>query len=269
MEPHELIEKSNEAHEHDNGGGHGHGSMSRYIGMTMATLGVILALTSAMVGSARTALIATMVQQTNTALEYQSLSNKYRLMQAQLQQLHALLPDPKAFKAAEDEVQRQLTAASGDPGRVALARIMTLQSKELLLTVTPTREDLMRFVELMKEYNGQQHAARQYTESFDGKIEAHAEAAEHYEWAQLCCEIAIVLASVALLLGSRMAWLASLVPAVAGVVLIVFSLLQTQGALGRADHVIAKAKAAFDHLIDEKAEAAGDAKLVRDIENGT
>ena len=267
MEPHELIEKSHEAQEHEGGGGHGHG-MSKYIGMTMATLGVVLALTSAMVGSARTALIATMVKQTNTALEYQSLSNKYRLMQAQLQQLHALLPDPKEFKKTEDEVHSLVEQSKGDPRSAVLAGIMTLQSKELLLTVTPTREDLMRFVDLMKQYNEQQHAAHHYTESFDDKIESYAEAAEHYEWAQLCCEIAIVLASVALLLGSRFAWLASLVPAAAGAVLIVLTFMSTQTSLTKADHEIVSAKAGYDKLIDEKAEAAGDTKLIHDIETG-
>ena len=268
MEAHELIEKSNEAHEHSSGGGHGHGNQSKYIGMTMATLGVILALTSAMVGSARTSLIATMVKQTNASLEYQSLSNKYRLMQANLQQLHSLLPDPKEFKAADDEIQKLLTESNRDAGRAQLAKIMTLQSKELLLTVTPTREDLLRFAEFMKQYNEQQHASREYTESFDGKIEAYAEAAEHYEWAQLCCEIGIVLASVALLLGSRFAWFASLVPAAAGIILIGLTFTGTQSALGKAEHKIAEAKAGYDKLIDEKAEAAGDAKLIHDIETG-
>jgi hypothetical protein len=189
-------------------------------------------------------------------------------MQAQLQQLHALLPDPKQFKETEDEVQKLLAESKGDPGRAALARIMTLQSKELLLTVTPTREDLLRFVDLMKQYDAQQHAAHKYTESFDGRIESYAEAAEHYEWAQLCCEIAIVLASVALLLGSRFAWLVSLAPATAGVILIGLTWMSTQGALAKADHEVAQARSGYDKLVDEKADAAGDAKLVHDIEAG-
>src|ERR1700745_2429084 len=78
MEAHELIEQTHEASEksegHGHGGGHGK-NMSKFIGMTMAVMGVLLALCSALVGSARTSLVTTMVKQTNSSLEYESLSN--------------------------------------------------------------------------------------------------------------------------------------------------------------------------------------------------
>jgi hypothetical protein len=241
--------------------------MSKAIGMTMATMGVLLALCSALVGSARTSLLTTMVKQTNASLEYQSLSNKYRLMQANLQQLHALLPDPKEFKATDDEVQKLMGASAGG-GQAVLGKIITLESKKLLLTVTPTHEDLLRFADFMKTYNKQQKAAKLYTESFDDKVEGYSEAAEHFEWAQLCCEIGIVLASIALLLGSRFAWFSSLVPGIAGVLLIVMTFLAVQKQIEHADQKINLAKASYEKLIDEKADEAGDENLIHQIETG-
>jgi hypothetical protein len=271
LEAHELIEQTHEASEKSEGHGHEGGghlkSMSKFIGMTMAVMGVLLALCSALVGSARTSLVTTMVKQTNSSLEYESLSNKYRLMQANLQQLHALLPDPKEFKAADDEVQK-LMSTSGAGGQAVIGKIVTLESKKLLLTVTPTHEDLMRFADFMKAYNKQQKAAKQYTESFDDKVEGYSEAAEHFEWAQLCCEIGIVLASIALLLGSRFAWFASLVPGVAGVVLITMTFLTVHTQIEQAEKKINMAKASYEKLIDEKADEAGDENLIHQIETG-
>ncbi|HSY51359.1 MAG TPA: DUF4337 family protein [Thermoanaerobaculia bacterium] len=270
MEAHELIEQAHEAAEKSEGHGHeggGHGKgMSKAIGMTMAVMGVLLALCSALVGSARTSLVTTMVMQTNSSLEYESLSNKYRLMQANLQQLHALLPDPKEFKATEDEVQKLMSTGAG--GQAVIGKIVTLESKKLLLTVTPTHEDLMRFADFMKTYNKQQKAAKLYTESFDDKVEGFSEAAEHFEWAQLCCEIGIVLASIALLLGSRFAWFASLVPGVAGVILIVMTFMTVHTQIEQAQKKINTAKASYEKLVDEKADEAGDENLIHQIETG-
>jgi hypothetical protein len=270
MEAHELIEQAHEAAEKSEGHGHeggGHGKgMSKAIGMTMAVMGVLLALCSALVGSARTSLVTTMVMQTNSSLEYESLSNKYRLMQANLQQLHALLPDPKEFKATDDEVQKLMAGNAG--GQAVIGKIVTLESKKLLLTVTPTHEDLMRFADFMKTYNKQQKAAKLYTESFDDKVEGYSEAAEHFEWAQLCCEIGIVLASIALLLASRFAWFASLVPGVAGVILIVMTFMTVHTQIGQAQKKIDTAKASYEKLIDEKADEAGDENLIHQIETG-
>ena len=76
----ELMENMEHA---GHGGGHGdHGggkkSIAKYVGITMAVLGVLLALCSAMVGGTRTELIATMVQRTNVAMKYQAVSTKFR-----------------------------------------------------------------------------------------------------------------------------------------------------------------------------------------------
>ena len=45
------------------------GHLGKYLGITMACLGVLLALCAALVGGQRTELIATMVEQTNASMK--------------------------------------------------------------------------------------------------------------------------------------------------------------------------------------------------------
>src|SRR5258708_6649109 len=101
---------------------HGHGKLGTYVGLTMAFLGVLLALSSALVGGQRTELIATMVEQTNTATKYQALSTKYRVLLAQLRQLHSLQPDTAVYKKWDDE-SKKLAGSVGAADVAKVARI--------------------------------------------------------------------------------------------------------------------------------------------------
>ena len=87
----ELLEHMEKA---GHGGGHGHGDgkagPQKAIGVTMALLGVMLALCAALVGSARTQLIKTTVEQSNKWGVYQSESTKFRVIEADVEMLHAL-----------------------------------------------------------------------------------------------------------------------------------------------------------------------------------
>src|ERR1700733_13180482 len=110
---HEMLEKMEEAG-HAASGGHGHGGgghagPGKAIGITMAMLGVMLAFCAAMVGSARTELIATMVEQSNRFSLYQAESMKFRVMEADVEMLHALTPtraEVEKFEARLKEVRR-------------------------------------------------------------------------------------------------------------------------------------------------------------------
>ena len=82
------------AHEHLEHAEHiahaGHdGNLGRNIGVTMATMGVLLAFSSAMVGGERMEFVASMIARTNASGQYQSVSTKYRVVQAQLQAIGA------------------------------------------------------------------------------------------------------------------------------------------------------------------------------------
>jgi hypothetical protein len=191
-------------------GGHGdHGdgkpNIGKFIGMTMAVLGVMLALSSALLGGSRNKLVTTMVEQNTTAGRYQAVSMKHRTLVAQLQQLHALLPAD--FQKAEKEIDGLATAA--DPAQLAAIKVMRLETAKILNTVTPTGSDVLRFVELVRDYAVEKEKAEKWAESYEDLARVYEEAGEHYEWGQLCAEFGIVLASIALLLQARPAWFGS------------------------------------------------------------
>ena len=78
----------------------------------MAMLGVMLAFCAAMVGSARTELIATMVEQSNSFSHYQAESMKFRVMEADVEMLHALTPT-KAEVESSRRASRSVKRVSG------------------------------------------------------------------------------------------------------------------------------------------------------------
>jgi hypothetical protein len=68
-----------------------------------------------------------------------------------------------------------------------------------------------RFVRLYDDYSKERAYTSAWANSYEHLIDAHFEAAEGFEHAQLLAEIGIVFASLAVLLSNRMAWMASIV----------------------------------------------------------
>jgi hypothetical protein len=245
MAIHELaehIEHAKGGHGHGEGhGGHGPG---KGIGITMALLGVMLAFCAAMVGASRTELIATMVEQSNKLSVYQAESMKARVMEADVEMLHALTPtkaEVDKFEAKLLSVKR-VSGKSDDEDTTELKEAIALSSKELADVLTPDPEDEAHLAGLAKRYQHDTKEAKEDAECYDEKIAAHFDAAEWYERAQLAAEIGIVIASVALLLSSRGVWIISLVFAVAGAGVIVRTFVHTRGMLESAEHKIEEAQ---------------------------
>jgi hypothetical protein len=101
--PHEIHETIEHAG-HEGHGARGHSKLPQWIGITVAFLGVLMALCSAQVGMARTELITTMVQENGAKAQFLTDWNKYRTLQAQLQSLHASMPDPERLAKKEGEI---------------------------------------------------------------------------------------------------------------------------------------------------------------------
>src|SRR5215813_7018975 len=115
----ELLEKMEEAAGHGHGG---HGGPGKMIGITMAILGVMLAFCAAMVGSQRTELIKTMVEQSSKWGLYQSESMKFRVMEAD------------------------------DEDTAELKETIDLATRELAEILTPDKEDEDRFASIRDRY---------------------------------------------------------------------------------------------------------------------
>jgi hypothetical protein len=210
---HEIAEHIEHASGHGHGHGGGHGAASgKAIGITMAVLGVMLAFCAAMVGAARTELIATMVEQSNRFSLYQTESMKLRVMEADVEMLHALTPtkaEVEKFEARLKDVRR-VSGKDDDEDTQELKAAIALSTRELADVLTPDPEDEQHLQLMVKRYAHDMREAKEDAECYDDKIKAHFEAAEWYERAQLCAEIGIVVASVALLLSSRAIWAVAL-----------------------------------------------------------
>src|SRR5437016_13865049 len=100
---HELAEKIEHVAHESGHGGHGGATKgnSTYIGITMAVLGVMLALCSALVGAQRTLLIETMVTQSTKWGLAQAEATKFRVIEADLELLKSISPKPDEIKKVE------------------------------------------------------------------------------------------------------------------------------------------------------------------------
>lgn len=255
MAMHEIAEHiEHAAHGAHGDGGHGHGGHGGHgahgggpgkaIGITMALLGVMLAFCAAMVGAARTDLIATMVEQSNRFSSYQAESMKYRVMQADVEMLHAITPTRGEVDKFESRLRdiKRVSGKDDDEDTQELKSAIAVSAKELADVLTPDPEDEQHLHGLAKRYEHDMNEAREDAECYDDKIEAHTYAAEWYERAQLAAEIGIVIASVALLLSSRLVWYVALVFAFGGAGVIGRTYVHTSSLIAAAEHKIAEAQ---------------------------
>jgi hypothetical protein len=242
---HEIAEHIEHA-KHGAGGHGGHGGerSSRAIGITMAILGVMLAFCAAMVGSARTELIATMVEQSNRFALYQAESMKLRVIEADVEMLHAITPttaEVGKFERALSDVRR-VSGKADDEDTQELKAAISLSMREVADVLSPDPEDERHMNKIAKRYAHDVREAKEDAECYEGKIKAHSDAAEGYERAQLCAEIGIVVASVALLLGSRWVWFVSLAFGFVGAAIIGRTHVATSNALAVAETAIEEAQ---------------------------
>ncbi len=248
---HEIAEHIEHAKHAEGGhGGHGHGhggghaGPGKAIGITMAILGVMLAFCAAMVGAARTELIATMVEQSNRFALYQAESMKLRVMQADVEMLHALTPTKSEVAKFETRLAgvKRVSGKADDEDTQELKAAIALAATELADVLTPDPEDEQHLQGLARRYEHDAKEAKEDAECYDDKIKAHFEAAEWYERAQLCAEIGIVVASVALLLGSRVIWFVALVFGIGSAGIIGRTYVHTGHALEAAEAKIVEAQ---------------------------
>ncbi len=263
----ELLEKME--HASHSGGGHGgghddHGKKApgKGVGVTMALLGVMLAFCAAMVGASRTELIRYTVEQSNQYSEFQAESTKFRVMEADFEILHALTPNKAELKKFEDKLAavHNKSGKGDDEDTAEIKETINVATHELADVLTPDQEDEDRLQKIAKKYKHDMIEAKEDAEAYDLAIDTYHEAAEGYEHAQLCAEIGIVIASVALLMASRLAWYVSLVIGLAGGGFIGKTAYETHHHLSAAEEKIRKAKSdtaaiqADDEDGDEKGE---------------
>lgn len=231
---HEALEHAEHAahagHGHgDEHGGHGKNRFGMFVGMTMGMLGVLLALAAAKVGGERTELVEAMVDQQSANSRYQSQDVKHRMAFLALSQIHAQMPTPEQVAAGAHE---------------------------------PVKSDVVELGRTVQRYFKEANLAKTWVEQYDAAIKAHVEAQEHYETGQLLAEIGIVLASIALLLHRRLAWILSLGLGVAAIGAVVMTYAHTRSEVGEAEEKIVEAGKVYrDARNADKTTASEDALL--------
>ena len=208
MSIHELTEKIEEVahHGHDS-----HKSSGKSIGITMAILGVMLAFSAAMVGAQRTELVKTMVLQASKWGLYQAETTKFRVIEADLEMLKSLTPTKEEVAKMEATLRekRRPSGKADDEDTAEIKELIAASTEDMAKLVTPEPKEVLRFKKMAQEYARDVKEAKEDAEAYDSAIEVHQQGAEWYEWAQLAAEVGIVVASIALLLSSRIIWIIS------------------------------------------------------------
>ncbi len=241
----ELLEKMEHA---GHGGGHGGGGHGKgpgtFIGITMAVLGVMLAFCAAMVGTERTELIKGTIDQSNKWGIYQAEATKFRVMEADSEMLHALTPNKAELKKFDEKLAtvKRAGGKADDEDTAEIKEALHVATNELADLLTPDQDDEARIKGIGLRYKHDMAEAKEDAESYEPANEAHYEASEWYERAQLCAEVGIVVASIALLLTSRVVWIISILFGIASGGIIGKTFLHTRTAVAAAEKKIEDAK---------------------------
>ncbi len=139
------------------------------MGLTMALIGVLIAFCSALVGTERNNLERTLIEQGDATSNKISASIKFRIILVELERLRQVEHDsPNTMKPAESTMLR-------------------------------------RMLGLYLDYSKERSLTKAWADSYGPLVDAHFEASEGYERAELIAEVAIVIASVATLLSDKRA----------------------------------------------------------------
>lgn len=127
---------------------------------------------------------------------------------------------------------------------------------------------LERFLELAMDYTKERTFSKDWADSYHPLVEAHFDAAEGYEKAQLISEIAIVLASLGVLLANRPAWMISLILAIVCVIQIGRTYFPTKKAVNGTLDRIHQTEEAFKDLRKSHVGANQDEKTIEALDPG-
>jgi len=186
----------------------------------MGLIGVLIAFCAALVGSTRNDLTKTLVLQAQAHSDYDAASTKLRVVMMEV------------------ENQRQYAGTSA------------------ATTPNPHRAILKRFIQLYLDYAKEKSLSKAWADGYTPLIGALFESTEGYERAQLIAEVAVVIASLALLMGSRVAWVLSLIVMTACAGQLTLTHIESSRSIGAAEAAVEKAADAYHEL--RKAHSKGD-----------
>lgn len=134
--------------------------LTRNAGLTISLLGILLTICAGLASSERSRLTRALLEQTKARAEYHAQDVKHRVAVVALQQVRATRDGADAT----------------------------------------TRREANRLAGTVERYLEESMLARGWSEAFDGLVAVHVDAAQGYDRAQQCLEIAVLLISLAMLI---------------------------------------------------------------------
>jgi len=129
----------------------------------------------------------------------------------------------------------------------------------------PTVPQLLR---LDSDYTTEAKLAKEWDDACDPLVDAHYDAAEGYEHAQLIAEVALIIASIGILLNNRMAWLLSLAVGAISVVFIGYTFISARSAVAEDHHKVEHAEKAYEEHTENDLDSKGRDQLLNDLDPG-
>jgi len=169
-----------------------------------------------------------MIEQTQAHADFTAASTKFRLIMMELEKQRA-----------------RLTSARDAPGGPS---------------------PVERFIELASDYSAERRLSKKWADSYQPRVEAHFDAAEGFEKAQLLAEIGIVLASLAVLLASRPAWVLSVILGLTCLAQLGRTYFPTRHAVREALVHIRHAEEAYNGLRNAHVGADADEKTIESLD---
>jgi hypothetical protein len=205
---------------------------SKHIGLTIALIGVLIAFCAAMVGTEQNQLTRTMTEQTQANSDYSGASTKFRLVMTDLEKLRShSSPESIGIGGAEFA-------------------------------------ELKRLLRLYLDYSRERDFAKIWVDTYQPAVEAHFDAAEGYDNAQLIAEIAIVVASLAVLLSNRTAWVLSVLLGVICIGVLISTFVKTSRSVSRAVGNIRQAENDYRQLRKAHLGENEDERTVEELDPG-
>ncbi len=202
---------------------------SKRVGLTIALIGVLIAFCAAMVGSEQNELTRTMTEQTQANSDYTGASTKFRILMVELEKLH----------------HESLGSTEAGPP-----------------------PELKRFLRLSLDYRQERDLAKTWVDTYQPAVEAHFDAADGYDNAQLFAEIGIVVASLAILLSNRTAWIISIVLGIICIAVLTLTFIKTRRSVSNALGNIRQAENAYQQLRKAHLGTRGDEQTWEELDPG-
>jgi hypothetical protein len=127
---------------------------------------------------------------------------------------------------------------------------------------------LRRFLQLYLDYTKEEKFSKAWADSYEPLTSAHFEAAEGYEKAQLVAEIAIVMASLGVLLASRKAWIVSIVVSALCIAQLGRTFVEARRVVRQTHTALAQAEEAYQQVRKQHVAASEDEKTVEQLDPG-